>query len=293
MAILIDSDTRVICQGLTGKQASLHLAQAIADNTRLVAGVTPGRGGSEHLGVPVFNTVAEATAEFQADASLVFVPPASAADAIIEAIDASVPLIVAITVRIPVHDMVRVKEKLADSASKLIGPNSIGVITPAGCQLGIMPPGLFHRGCVGVMSRSGPLTYEVVAQITEQNLGQSTCIGIGGDMIRGLNFVDCLRHFKDDPETQGVVIIGEAGGCAEEDAADYLKSVSYGKPVVAYIAGQYAPPGRRMGHASAIVQNGAGMALTKINRLRGAGVHIAGSPVDIGSRIAEQIARVR
>ncbi len=291
MAILVDTDTRVICQGLTGTQATFHLGQAIADKTRLVAGVTPGRGGETHLGVPVFNTVADAVMEFKPDASVVFVPPANAADAIIEAIDAQIPLIVVITERIPVHDMVRVKEKLVAGTSQLIGPNSIGLITPSGCQLGIMPPGIFQRGCIGIISRSGTLTYEVVAQTTEQNLGQSTCIGIGGDMIRGLDFVDCLGLFRDDPETRGVVIIGEAGGNAEELAADYLKATNFGKPVLAYIAGQYAPPGRRMGHAGAIVQHGAGMALAKINRLRSAGVHIADSPVDIGAGIADKLAR--
>ena len=291
MAILVDTETRVICQGLTGKQATFHLGQAIADKTRLVAGITPSKGGSTHLGVPVFNTVAEAVAEFKPDASVVFVPPANAADAIVEAIDALVPLIVVITERIPVHDMVRVKERLVNSSSKLVGPNTIGLITPNGCQLGIMPPGLFQRGCIGIISRSGTLTYEVVAQTTEQNLGQSTCIGIGGDMVRGLDFVDCLSYFKDDPETHGVVMIGEAGGNAEEKAAEYLKSSSFGKPVLAYIAGQYAPPGRRMGHAGAIVQHGAGMALGKINRLRAAGVHIADSPIDIGAKIAAQISR--
>lgn len=291
MSILVNKDTRVLCQGLTGKQGSFHMQNALADGTQLVAGVTPGKGGSEHLGVPLFNTVSEACLAVQPDATIVFVPRVNAAAAIIEAIDCGISLIVCITERIPMLDMVRVKHRLANSQSSLIGPNCIGIITPEECRMGIMPSEIFRRGKVGIISRSGTLTYEAIAQTTEQQLGQSSCIGIGGDLLRGLDFVDCLKLFNDDEETEAIVMLGEVGGSAEEEAADYIKSSRYAKPVVAYIAGQFAPPGRRMGHAGAIVQYGSGTARAKINKLRSAGVHIAESPVAIGSTVARVVGR--
>ncbi len=289
MAILVGKNTRVLCQGLTGKQGSFHMQNAVADGTQLVAGVTPGKGGSEHLGVPLFNTVEDACVAVQPDATIVFVPPVNAAAAIIEAIDCGIALIVCITERIPMHDMVQVKHRLANSQSSLIGPNCIGIITPEECCMGIMPSEIFKRGKVGIISRSGTLTYEAIAQTTEQGLGQSSCIGIGGDLLRGLDFVDCLKLFEDDTETEVVVMLGEVGGSAEEEAADYMKTTRYSKPVVAYIAGQFAPPGRRMGHAGAIVQDGSGTARAKINKLRSVGVHIAESPVAIGSTVARVV----
>lgn len=292
MPILIDKTSRVICQGLTGRQGSFHMRNALAEGTQLIAGVTPGKGGGQHLSVPVFNTVSEACAVEQPDATIVFVPPANAAAAMIEAIDCGISLIVCITERIPMLDMVKVKHRLANSQSTLVGPNCIGVITPQQCRLGIMPSEIFRPGKVGIISRSGTLTYEAIAQTTEQRLGQSSCVGIGGDLLRGLDFVDCLKLFQNDPATEAVVMLGEVGGSAEEEAADYIKSVRYPKPVVAYIAGQFAPPGRRMGHAGAIVQDGTGTARAKINKLRSSGVHIAESPVAIGSTVKRVISRL-
>ncbi len=287
MAILVGEQTRVLCQGITGRQGSFHVQRAIDKGTRVVAGVVPGKGGHTHLGVPVFDSVAEAVAATQANASMVFVPPPAAADAIVESIQANVAVITCVTERIPMIDMVRVKRALRHSQTKLIGPNSIGVFTPGECRMGVMPLDIATPGCIGLMSRAGTLSYEAIAQTTAQGLGQSTCVGIGADIIRGIDFVDCLKLFADDDKTRGVVMLGEVGGGAEEEAAQYLKENPYPKPVVAYIAGQFAPPGRRMGHAGAIVMPGSGTARAKINRLMSAGVHIADSPMTIGSTMAE------
>ncbi len=287
MAILVGEQTRVLCQGITGRQGSFHVQRAIDKGTRVVAGVVPGKGGHTHLGVPVFDSVAEAVAATQANASMVFVPPPAAADAIVESIQANMAVITCVTERIPMIDMVRVKRALRHSQTKLIGPNSIGVFTPGECRMGVMPLDIATPGCIGLMSRAGTLSYEAIAQTTAQGLGQSTCVGIGADIIRGIDFVDCLKLFADDDKTRGVVMLGEVGGGAEEEAAQYLKENPYPKPVVAYIAGQFAPPGRRMGHAGAIVMPGSGTARAKINRLMSAGVHIADSPMTIGSTMAE------
>ena len=286
MSILVNKESRIVCQGITGNQGSFHTEQCIDYGTKVVAGVTPGRGGEEHLGVPVFNTMREAVAETGADVSMIYVPAPFAADAILEAADSGVGLIVCITEGIPVLDMVKVKSALRSYNCRLIGPNCPGIITPDECKIGIMPGFIHQKGRIGVISRSGTLTYEAVYQTTQNGLGQSTCIGIGGDPVRGMNFIDCLELFQADPETDGVVMVGEIGGTDEEAAAEFIKS-DVSKPVVAYIAGVTAPAGKRMGHAGAIIAGGKGTAADKFKALDVAGVATVRSPAELGNKMLE------